>query len=415
MKLSRRHAVIALAFGASFAIVSSGIAQQKKTEVTFLYGLGGELGKAIEVMIANFNASQNDVVIKGEFSGKDYEAVVTKALAGIAAGGQAADILQLEVSYWPRFAGVGALVELSSLEGFKSTFDAFWPVFKKQADPENDGKVFALPWNNSNPVMYYNPDMLAKAGVKIEDIRTYPKMREAAKKIKAANGVPAVAIESFPWVLEGALLSNKTQIVKNGKLNLNSPEALEVIENWSGFFRDGTAVVSNANSNLDFCAGKIALRFSSVASRPQIKANCKFAFKVAPLPYFKSPAVPVGGATLAISKGIAPEKVAGAWKFMSWLAQPQQQFTWIKMSNYVPITRTTSDYAPFKEYLRTEQGLDMGVRQLPYAQPRPSTPAYFQVTQEIVKSLESIYLQNAPVKATIEDLVNRTSPLFNVK
>ena len=151
---------------------------------------------------------------------------------------------------------------------------------------------------------------MKQAGLSLEDIRTYPKLREAAKKIKAANNVPAVAIESFPWVLEGALLSNGTQIVKNGKLNLADKAALEVIENWAGFFRDETAIVGNASSNLDFCAEKFALRFSSVASRPQIKANCKFAFKVAPLPYFKKPAVPVGGATLAISKGVAPEKLS---------------------------------------------------------------------------------------------------------
>ena len=413
MKNSTIGLLVALGLGA--VAISSSLAQSKRTEVTFLYGLGGELGKAIEVMIKTYNESQSEVTIKGEFSGKDYEAVVQKALAGIAAGAPAADILQLEVSYWPRLADASALAELSGFEGFKPTFDQFWPVFKRQADPTNSGKVFAMPWNNSNPVLYYNPEMLKKAGVTLEDIRTYPKLREAAKKIKAANNVPAVAIESFPWVLEGALLSNGTQIVKNGKLNLMDKAALEVIENWAGFFRDETAIVGNASSNLDFCAEKFALRFSSVASRPQIKNNCKFAFKVAPLPYFKKPAVPVGGATLAISKGVAPEKQLAAWKFIRWLAQPEAQFNWIKMSNYVPITLPTSDFEPFKKYIRTEQGLDMGVRQLPYASPRPSTPAYFQVTQEIIKSLESIYLQNAPVEATIKDLVARTAPLFDQK
>jgi sn-glycerol 3-phosphate transport system substrate-binding protein len=308
-------------------------------------------------------------------------------------------------------AAAGALEELSKFDGFKQTFDTFWPVFKRQADPDGNGKVFAMPWNNSNPVTYYNPELLAKAGVKESDLRTYQGLREAAKKIKAATGLPAVAIESFPWVLEGAIASNGGAIVRNNRLNLDSKEAVAVIENWAGFFRDGTAVVANANSNLDFCAGKFAIRFSSVASRPNIKNNCKFNFRVAPLPYFKGPAVPVGGATLAISK-VAPEKQKAAWEFIKWLAQPQQQFTFIKMSNYVPITRPTSDFKPFKDFLRTEQGLDMGVRQLPYARPRPSTSAYFQVTTEIVKSLESIYLNNTPVESTLKDLVNRTAPLF---
>lgn len=409
--MKKRFIVLATAFGAGAVLLGGALGQAKRTEVTFLYGLGGELGKAIEVMIKGFNESQNDITVKGEFSGNNYEGVVTKALAGIAAGAPSADILQLEVSYWPRLAAAGALEELSKFDGFKATFENFWPVFKRQADPDGNGKVFAMPWNNSNPVTYYNPEMLEKAGVKVADIRTYAGLREAAKKIKAATGVPAVAIESFPWVLEGAISSNGGAIVKNNRLNLDSKESIEVIENWSGFFRDGTAVVSNANSNLDFCAAKFAIRFSSVASRPNIKNNCKFKFMVAPLPYFKSPAVPVGGATLAISK-VAPEKQKAAWEFIKWLAQPQQQYTFIKMSNYVPITRSTSDFKPFKDFLKTEQGLDMGVRQLPYARPRPSTAAYFQVTTEIVKSLENIYLNNTPVENTLKDLVNRTAPLF---
>ena len=45
-----------------------------------------------------------------------------------------------------------------------------------------------------------------------------------------------------------------------------------------------------------------------------------------------------------------------------------------------------------------------------------STPGgLFDSTQEIVKSLEAIYLQNAPVEATIKDLVARTAPLFDQK
>ena len=409
--MKKRLMVLATAFGAGALLIGGASGQTKRTEVSFLYGLGGELGKAIEVMIKSFNESQDDVTVKGEFSGSNYEAVVQKALAGIAAGQPAADILQLEVSYWPRLAAAGALEELSKFDGFQPTFDGFWGVFKRQADPDGNGKVFAMPWNNSNPVTYYNPELLAKAGVKEADLRTYPGLREAAKKIKAATGLPAVAIESFPWVLEGAILSKNSTIVKNNKLNLDSKEAIEVISTWAGFFRDGTAIVGNANSNLDFCAGKFAVRFSSVASRPQIKNNCKFAFKVAPLPYFDKPAVPVGGATLAISK-VAPEKQKAAWQFIRWLTQPQQQYTFIKMSNYVPITRSTSEFKPFKDYISTAQGLNMGVRQLPYASPRPSNAGYFQATQEIIKSLENIYINNAPVEATLKDLVSRTAPLF---
>ncbi|ACO48107.1 ABC transporter substrate-binding protein [Deinococcus deserti] len=380
-----------------------------KTEVTMMYGLGGELGKAIESMIKEFNASQNDVVVRGEFA-NTYEGVVQKALAGIAAGQPAADILQLEVSYVPRIAESGALANLKTMPGFQKSFDNFWPVFKKQVG-RPDGAVYAMPWNNSNPVLYYNPALLKKAGLS-KPPRTYTELREASKKIKAATGMSAIALPSFPWVLEGAIWSNGGEMIKDGRLALDQPKAREVIEHWAGFFRDGTAVLQDSNTNADFAAGKVAMVMNSVASRPSLTAAVPFKFGTAPLPYYKKAVVPVGGATLAISKNITKERQAAAWAFINWLAQPQQQFTWIKKSNYVPVTRATSDLAVFRKYMGTSAGLDLGYRQLPFARPRPSSAGYVQGTQEIIKSLDRIFLQNAPVEATLKDLVQRTAPLF---
>lgn len=407
----KKHLLVSLAV---LGLAVPAVAQQK-TEVTLLFGLGGRLGEVIRETIDTFNKSQNEVVVKGEFA-QSYEGVLQKALAGIAANTPAADILQLEVALWPRLAAANQLTELNTLPGFKPMFDSFWPVFRKQADPEGDGKVFATPWNNSNPVTYYNPDLLKKAGYEAPP-RSWLEMREFARKVKEATGVPAMALPAFPWVLEGALWSNNAEIVGKDRLLLDSPQALEVINTWTQLIRDGSAVVENsATVSQDFLAGKIAITFQSVASRPGIKALAGDKFKaqvrVAPLPYFKKPVVPVGGATLAISKGIPQEKVAAAWKFIQWLNQPQQQLSWIKQTNYVPITRATNDLKEFNSYLLTEQGLDMGMRQLPTARPRPSEAGYVQGIQEIRKTLENIWLNNAPVEASMKDLVTRTQSLF---
>jgi sn-glycerol 3-phosphate transport system substrate-binding protein len=379
------------------------------TEITFMYGLGGELGKAIETMVKQFNASQKDVVVRGEFA-NSYEGVAQKALAGIAAGSPSADILQLEVSYVARIADAGALLDISDLPGFKSSFDSFWTVFKQQVN-RKDRAVYAMPWNNSNPVLYYNPAMLKKAGLNAPP-KTYRELREAAKKITAATGQPAIALSSFPWVLEGAVWSNGGEMVKDGKLALDQPAAREVIDHWAGFFRDGTAVLQTANTNADFAGGKVAMFMNSVATRPSLKASTPFKFGTAPLPYYKKPVVPVGGATLAISKNISRDKQQAAWKFVQWLAEPEQQFTWIKLANYVPITRSTVQLPAFQKYVASEQGLDLGFRQLPTARPRPVSAGYLQGTQEIIKSLDNIFLKNAPVDATLKELVTRTAPLF---
>lgn len=387
---------------------------QGRTEITLMYGLGGRLGEVIRSTIDNFNKSQNEVTVKGEFA-NSYEGVLQKALAGIAAGQPAADLLQLEVALWPRLAEAGQLTDLATLPGFKPMYDGFWPIFRRQTDPDGDGKVYATPWNNSNPVTYFNPVLLKKAGYDVPPKR-WPEFAEFARKVKAATGVPALAIPAFPWVLEGAVWSNRGEMVRGNKLALNEPAAVEVIETWTKMIKEGTAVAENANVTQDFVEGKVAITFQSVASRPGIKSllgdKFKQSVKVAPLPYFQKPVVPVGGATLAIPKGIAPEKVQAAWKFIQWLNTPAQQFEWIKQTNYVPVTRATNDLKDFQTYLLTEQGLAQGMLQLPSARPRPSDAGYVQGIQEIRKTLENIWLNSAPVQASLDDLVSRTQALF---
>lgn len=378
--------------------------------LTFQHSMSGPLGEAVTAMVERYNAEQDEVVIVEDFAGS-YDQGLQKILAMLAAG-DSPDIAQLEVALVARVAESGRLLDLSPrLEGeLSAEYEDFWPVFREQSRRE-DGRIYALPFNNSNPVLYYNPALLERAGV--EPPRTYAELPEIARAIKEVTGVPAIAFQSFPWTLEGAIWSNGGDIVGENGLRLNEPEAVEVIELWTEMIREGTAVaITYAETRPDFAAGELAMMFESVAGRYFIERETDFAFGTAPLPYFDEPAVPVGGAALVIFEGIGEERQGAAWDFLSWLTQPQQQFEWVRMTNYVPIRQSASELPAFQEFLASDPGLRVGIDQLPYARPRPSVPAYPQTTTEIISALESIWLQGAPVQSTLDDLVARTARLF---
>jgi sn-glycerol 3-phosphate transport system substrate-binding protein len=406
-----------MAIGMLVMIGSAAVAQQR-TEITLMYGLGGRLGEIIRETVDRFNQSQNQVTVRAEFA-VSYDGVLQRALAGIAAGQPAADLLQLEVALWPRLAEANHLLELSTLPGFRQMFDGFWPVYRRQVDPDGDGRVFATPWNNSVPVVYFNPVLLRRAGFEAPP-RRWSEFPEFARRVRAATGVPALALSSFPWVLEGAIFSNRGEMVRNNRLALNEPPALEVINLWTSMIREGTAVLQArdfATANQDFLAGRVAVMFGSVASRPGLKAlageeRFRNQVRVAPLPFMRSPVVPVGGATLAIPRGVPEERVRAAWTFIQWLNTPEQQLAFIRDTNYVPITRATNDLPAFQRFLQSEQGLAYGMLQLPFARPRPTASGYVQAIPEIRRTLEDIWINNRPVEASINDLVNRTANLF---
>ncbi len=82
------------------------------------------------------------------------------------------------------------------------------------------------------------------------------------------------------------------------------------------------------------------------------------------------------------------------------------------MTNYVPVRQSATELPAFQEYLKEHPDRKIGIDQLPYARPRPSVPGYPEADPEIVEALESVWLQDAPLQETLDDLVGRTERLF---
>lgn len=386
-------------------------ASAQPIELSFQHSMNGPLGEGVTTLVEKYNSSQDEVVIREVFAGT-YDEGLQKILAQLAAG-DSPDIAQLEVALVARVAESGQLLDLAPrLQGEnRALYDDLWPVFREQIERE-DGAIYALPFNNSNPVLYYNPELLKEAGVKPP--KTYAEFPETARRIKEATGAHAVAFEGFPWVLEGTVWSNGGEIVEDGKLALDQPNAAEVIQTWTEMIREGTATVSTSpdTTEQNFAAGKLAMVFGSVASYFFNEEAVDFDFGVAPLPYFDEPVVPVGGADLVIFNGISEERQEAAWDFLTWLTEPEQQFDWVRMTNYVPVRQSATELPAFQEYLSEHPDRQVGIDQLPYARPRPSLPGYPEATPEIIEALESVWLQDAPLQETLDDLVGRTERLF---
>lgn len=382
-------------------------------ELEFQHSMNGPLGEAVTFLVDKYNAEKaGEVVVNETFVGS-YEEGLQGALAQLAAG-ENPDILQLEVAMVARVAESGALMNWKPLfEGeYTQNYEDFFPVFRDQIS-RADGNIYAIPFNNSNPVLYYNVEMLEAAGV--QPPKTYTELPEIAAKIKEAfPDVVPIYFDPFPWVLEGAVWSNGGEMVGEEGLRMNESEAVEVIQLWTDVIRAGNGAPTTQTAQEDFAAGKVAMAFGSVASRFFIEraVGDNFQWQAAPLPYFDEPQVPVGGANLMIFDNIPEEEKQAAIDFLIWVTQPEQQLDWIKLTNYVAVNQKATELPAFAEYLASKPDLGIGIEQLPFSRPRPSRVGYPQATPEIIASLERIWLQNADVQTELDDLVARTARFF---
>ncbi|HBJ26643.1 extracellular solute-binding protein, partial [Cobetia sp.] len=199
---TRRLASLALAIG----FASTSASALAATEVEWWHAMGGGLGKKVDEIAADFNASQDDYVVKPVFKG-NYSETMTSAIAAFRAG-KGPDIVQIfEVGTATMMSAKGAIVPVHQLmadfapqEGTAFDPNAYLSAVTGYYT-DTDGKMLSMPFNSSTPVTYYNKDVLAKAGVDSLP-QTWQEMGAALKKVVDSGAASCGLTTTWPsWVM----------------------------------------------------------------------------------------------------------------------------------------------------------------------------------------------------------------------
>jgi len=142
-----------------------------QTQITFSYLWGGAEGKALEEIIADFNASQKDIVVKG-VSSPD----MTKQLASMSSAKGAFDISDNFASNIASWANQGILLPLND---YKIDVSDFPDNVMKQLTV--NGQLFSVPIASHNFQLIYNKKLLDATGVKPPT--TTAELADAIKKL----------------------------------------------------------------------------------------------------------------------------------------------------------------------------------------------------------------------------------------
>jgi sn-glycerol 3-phosphate transport system substrate-binding protein len=136
------------------------------TEIQWWHGLAGALGEWIDDLARGFNATQSEYKIVPAFKG-GYAESITAAIAGFRTKTQPHVLLVPTYATAQFMSAKGATVAVHDLiaqTGAKFDESAYLKgVVGYYADPQ--GRMLSLPFNSSTPVMYYNRDAFAKAGI----------------------------------------------------------------------------------------------------------------------------------------------------------------------------------------------------------------------------------------------------------
>jgi sn-glycerol 3-phosphate transport system substrate-binding protein len=238
-----------------------------------------------------------------------------------------------------------------------------------------DNKLYGMPFNTSNPMLYYNVDMFKAAGLDPKKPpRTYAEVLDAATKLtkKGADGKVSAygySMAVYGWFFEQLLAASGGLYLDNGngrdaratKAAFNSAEGVKILTWWKEGFDKG--VFGNfgratADTQKAFDAQQTAMMIESTAGlRARLNAaQGKFELGTSFLPRpdedaFKKSGTIIGGASVYIMKDRPEAEQKCAWEYTKFVSSPEIQAYWHTASGYYPVRKASYELKEDKEWV----------------------------------------------------------------
>lgn len=411
------------------------------TKISWWFGLGGNLGKAIEALTEQFNDSQSEIYVDAIYQG-NYDDTLNKFKAGLP-GKQTPNLIQV-YDVGQRF-----MVDSQATEPMQGLIDAdkfdisgFEPALLNYY--AFGGKLNAMPFNSSTPLLYFNKKLFAEAGLDAGNPpRSWEDVAAAAEKLTKKDsagkvGQYGIAVPIDSWYFEQSLAAQNAVLVDNDngragratKTFASGENGVKVFEWWKAMLDKGVSINlgrGTTETQKAFFAGQIAMTFDSTAALRAIVTGAGDKFEVG-TGYLPRPAatldlggVVIGGASVYIVKDKPTAEKAATWKFVQWLVQPKQQATWHIATGYYPVRKEAYDLAEVIENTKKYPQFTTAINQLRASKQTIATAGavmgpFTQVRQYIATATEETILGKASAKAALDKAageIDKALELYN--
>ncbi len=333
----------------SMLALSPAIAQ---TNITFFYPVqvGGPLTDVIDGYVAEFQAQNPDIAVEAIFSG-NYTETTTRALTAARSGNPPTVAVLLATDIYTLIDEdvVQPIDTFVTSDDDQEWLDGFMPAYLASA--QVDGHLWAVPFQRSTAVMYYNKEAFAAAGLDPEQPpRTWDEMVEFGKALTVSDssgnvtqwglGIPS-SMNAVHWLFGALVAQNGGMLSSEDGTHtfFDSPEVIEALQ----FFVDLSTehgihppgILEWGTTPSDFMQGRLAMAWHTTGNLSNIRNNAPFDFGVAPYPGNPEPASVLGGGNLYIFSGASEEQQAAAFEFVKFMTSAELLADWGVQTGYV--------------------------------------------------------------------------------
>lgn len=405
-----RHRLASTAIGA--AAIAAFLASPAFAETTLraLFMAQAAYSEAdVRAMTEAFTKEHPDVKVELEFV--PYEGLHDKTVLAQGSGG-GYDVVLFDVIWPAEYASNDVLVDAT---------DKITPEMKDGVLPgawttvQYDGKTYGMPWILDTKYLFYNKEILEKAGIKAPP-KTWDELASQAATIKEKGLLEEPIVWS--WSQAEAAVCDYTTILSayggsfldaDGKPAFQTGGGLEALQYMAGTMKDG---ITNPNSKeyLEEDVRKVfqngdaafALNWTYMYNLANDPKESKVAGKVGVVPApgheGTSEASAVNG-SMGLGVTTTSQHKDEAWDYVTFMTSQKVQNEYAKLS--LPIWKSSYDDPAVTK--GQEELVAAAKQSLAVMYPRPTTPRYQELSQALQLAIQSAILGMAsPEEALTE-------------
>jgi sn-glycerol 3-phosphate transport system substrate-binding protein len=405
------------------------------TEIMWWHAMSGELGRQLDKLAADFNASQSEYRIVPSYKG-NYTETVTAAIFAFRSRSQPAIVQVNEIATATMMAARGAIYPVFEL--MRDQSEAFSPAAYVPAVSgyyvDVAGNMLSFPFNASTPILYYNKNLFRAAGLDPETApKTWPEVGEAARRLRASGAVCGFTTSWPSWInVENFSAFHNLPISTRANgfdgldavLNFNNPVVVhhigQLVEWQASKMFDYSGRATTAEPR--FQKGECGIFIGSSATRADIKANSKFEVGYGMLPYWPDvEGAPqntiIGGATLWVLRDRPRAEYKGVAKFFGYLSKPEIQAAWHQNTGYLPVTRAAFDLTRAQGFYDRNPGTAISIEQITLKPPTENSRgvrlgSFVLIRDVIDDELEQAFAGKKSAQAALDSAVERGNRLL---
>ncbi|TGD17951.1 ABC transporter substrate-binding protein [Levilactobacillus suantsaiihabitans] len=418
--------LVVLAVFVGWSVMSKPAAQAqgaKRTRIVFWHEMTGPAQQQLDTFVKDFNHSQHKYEVVPEFEGNYNEAVQkiinTHGTDASPAVFQSMDISTSQIHHTGYTTPVQKFIDADhyNVNQIAAGARAFYA---------NKGTQLSMPFNTSQPVLYYNETLLKKYHITPPPVNpSYSDITRVATQLmdRSHKQVQGMTVEIYGWLFEQFMANAGVSLANHQDghagtptaVNFTSPSTLTTMK-WiqdnlkrGDFVNYGAGANAQNNETASFLSGRLGMFLQSSASIGQLTTGNHDQLGITYYPHpdgQKSNGVAIGGASLWISNDKSAHVQRGAWDFIKYLMTAKSQAQWQVATGYLALNQGSQKEAVLQKLYQKLPATKVPGEQLRAATPNATNSGIFlqgliQERNLTQTAMEQIY-NGSDIKKSLE-------------